>query len=90
MNTIALPSFAPEYPEAWADLIAFYQQVKQSLPGLTLAFEQLPFEVQLGIYLKFFEEEGVEIDLNNSTYPELPERVKEAFVLYDHLRRHSS
>ena len=91
MNTVSLPSFATEYPDAWADLASFYDQIKQSLKGLPdYSIDQLPFEIQLGIYLKFFDENGVDIDLDNSTYSELPERVKEAFVLYDHLRRHSS
>jgi hypothetical protein len=67
-------------PKAWKDFLSFYTSEFASYSFLNkVEFNQLPFEMQLGIFLKYFNENGIELDVCNTDYALLPDTITEAF-----------
>ena len=78
-------------PKAWQDFELFYlQEFKEFEFLIDLKITQLPFEMQLGILLRYFTDNGVEIDFCNTEYAQLPERIMEAFISHEKAISHYS
>jgi hypothetical protein len=78
-------------PKAWQDFVNFYQEEFKDYEFLkNLKVTQLPFEMQLGIFLKYFNENGVELDICNIEYLQLPESILEAFKTHEKVISHYS
>ena len=78
-------------PKAWQDFVKFYQEEFKDYEFLkSLEVTQLPFEMQLGIFLKYFNENGVELDICNTEYSQLPENIMEAFKTHEKVISHYS
>jgi len=78
-------------PKAWADFEDFYKTnypVYFSDPKLSS--EMLPFEMLLGLLLRYFIENGVEWDISNTDYNMLPETLLEVFENYEKVISHYS
>ena len=78
-------------PKAWDDFLNYYSKEFSALPSLNgISFTSMPFELQLGIYLKYFHANGVELDVCNTEYDLLPETITEAFNSYEKVISHYS
>lgn len=78
-------------PKAWDDFLNYYSSDFLSKPELkSIPFTSLPFEMQLGIYLKYFTENGVELDVCNTDFEVLPSSIEEAFTTYEKVISHYS
>jgi hypothetical protein len=78
-------------PKAWADFENFYQTNFPSYASdPKLHPEQLPFELLLGLLLRYFIENGVEWDVSNTEYAMLPETLLEVFENYEKVISHYS
>ncbi|MBO9700549.1 MAG: hypothetical protein J7604_10100 [Sporocytophaga sp.] len=80
-----------EAPTAWKDFEGFYSQNFNKLQFLNgISFEILPFEMQLGILLKYFTENAVEVDICNNDFDALPETFFDTFRTYEKVIAHYS
>ncbi len=78
-------------PKAWADFEAFYQtNFPDYFSDSKLQPENLPFELLLGLLLRYFIENGVEWDVSNTEYNMLPETLTEVFESYEKVISHYS
>jgi hypothetical protein len=78
-------------PKAWEDFVKFYK-TEFEIPAFLKNIEitQIPFEMQLGVFLKYFNENGVELDVCNTEYSLLPEHITEAFQTHEKVISHYS
>lgn len=78
-------------PKAWADFEKFYQTI---LPVYyvdnKLKPEEIPFEFLLGLLLRYFIENGVEWDISNIEFNELPSSLSDVFENYEKIISHYS
>ena len=74
-------------PNAWADFIEFYDT---NFGNTKLKIETLPFEFLVGVYLVFFSENGIEIDLGNIELQELENEIIKTFAWQEVNRNHFS
>lgn len=78
-------------PKAWGDFNKYYKNNFSVHPVLkSIDFKQLPFELQLGVFLKYFNENGVELDVCNTEYSLLPAMITETFQNYEKVISHYS
>lgn len=69
-----------EYPIAWQDFNDFHTSLCASSEFTTvLSFEKLPFEYQLGVFFRYFNENGIELDVCNIDYELIPSVIEENF-----------
>ncbi|HSZ72770.1 MAG TPA: hypothetical protein VK750_08835 [Cytophagaceae bacterium] len=69
-----------QYPRAWKDFEDFYGELKETYSYQeTLAFEHYPFEYQLGIFFRFFIDNGMELDVCNIEFEMIPAVIEENF-----------
>ncbi len=69
-----------EYPRAWQDFTDFHTELcKASNFVSSLQFEQYPFEYQLGIFFRYFNENGIELDVCNIEFELIPAVIEENF-----------
>jgi hypothetical protein len=78
-------------PKAWKDFEDFYASEYSSNEFLrNTEFINLPFEMQIGVFIKYFTDNGIEIDLSNSDLSILPDNVVEAFKIHENVISHYS
>jgi hypothetical protein len=78
-------------PKAWADFEDFYQTNHPAyFSDPKLNPENIPFEMLLGLLLRYFIENGVEWDVSNTEYGMLPETLLEVFESYEKVISHYS
>ncbi len=78
-------------PKAWADFENFYQvNFPTYFSDAKLNPEQMPFEMLLGLLLRYFIENGIEWDVSNTDYTLLPETLTEVFESYEKVISHYS
>jgi hypothetical protein len=78
-------------PKAWEDFKKFYSDNFGNLEPLKkIDFTTLPFEMQLGIFLKYFRENGVEPDVQNLDISELENTIADLFEDYERMTGHFS
>jgi hypothetical protein len=82
MNTIQLnfEHIKKEYPRAWQDFVDFHAALcNASNFSSSLRFEDYPFEYQLGVFFRYFNENGIELDVCNIEYDLIPSVIEENF-----------
>lgn len=82
MKTIQLniEHIQKEYPRAWQDFVDFHTELCQaSRFSSSIAFEQYPFEYQLGVLFRYFNENGIELDVCNIEFELIPAVIEENF-----------
>jgi hypothetical protein len=75
-------------PKAWNDFSHFAGKFNSFTSAND--FSSLPFEMQLGIYLSYLQENNVEIDLINPDMSVLEQTIKEAFINFEKVIGHYS
>jgi hypothetical protein len=80
-----------EYPRAWKDFEDFYQELNQTNSFKdTLSFEHYPFEYQLGVFIRFFHDAGMELDVCNIDFEMIPAAIEENFKGHNQAVAHYS
>jgi hypothetical protein len=87
MNNLA-QTLAQEAPKAWLDFTNYANQFNAYTSANDI--KQLPFEMQLGVYLRYLQENNVEIDLINPEMSVLESSIKDAFVAFEKVISHYS
>lgn len=78
-------------PTAWQDFLNFYKKEFSSYSFIKdIDFTHFPFEMQLGILLRYFKDNGVELDVCNTDYNFLPQIILDAFTTYEKVISHYS
>lgn len=78
-------------PKAWGDFNKFYSSEFATNASIkNINFIELPFEMQLGVLLKYFNDNGIEVDLSNTDLTILPEHFVEAFQTHEKVISHYS
>lgn len=91
MENLNINLISSESPKSWEDFLNFYKEEFNSVFFLkTIPFDQIPFEMQLGIFLKYFNKNGVELDVCNSEYEMLPSTITDAFRNFEKVISHFS
>ncbi|MBX9853682.1 MAG: hypothetical protein K2X86_18210 [Cytophagaceae bacterium] len=91
MEKINFESLQFQAPKAYDDFLDFSNEILSSSPfSKTVNINSLPFEMQLGFFLKYFNQNGIELDVCNTDFSLLPERIIEAFKEFEKVISHSS
>ena len=78
-------------PKAWKDVESFYQEnFSEFISKSQVTLDELPFEMMIGLLLKYFNENGVEWDVSNTEYEFLPDTLLEVFENYEKVISHFS
>ena len=79
-------SFATEIKEEFGKTWKYFQEYIEEQFEETneeIAFEALPFEYQLGVYVSFFNSVSTDVEMYSTDIEVLKEAVKEAFAQYE-------
>jgi hypothetical protein len=87
--TLNIEKLQQEFPKTWRDFSDFRISVNQTIVTPE-QFNTFPFEYQLGSFLHYFSDSGIDIDLNNYTFELLPSLIEEAFKLQENNISHYS
>ncbi|MCU0428571.1 MAG: hypothetical protein MUF42_01240 [Cytophagaceae bacterium] len=77
-------------PRAWVEICDFYQQKILSNGNVSTPLDQLPFELAMGVYYRFFIENALEWDLGNIPYEHLQDTLVDVFDHYEKSLSHFS
>jgi hypothetical protein len=88
--TLNIEFLQKEFPKTWKDFDDFHQQINKSPELSSLPFASLPFDWQLGVYLHYFLDSGIDLDISNAGYEFIPGLIEEAFRLQENNISHYS
>ncbi len=78
-------------PKAWADFSDFLEKhFGEFVKKHQLVFEDMPFEMQLGVYKMYFSENGVDFDTENLSLDELKQDLVVEFKNFENVVSHFS
>jgi len=78
-------------PISHKDFLTFYEEEFGQIPFLkNVAFDTIPFELQLGIFLKYFTKNGINLDICNTEYSLLPDMIMDTFKNFEKVIGHFS
>jgi len=86
-----IPSIKEQYPRAWKDFEDFNRELNE-IYGFKAEtpFDSYPFEYQLGIFLRFFTDLGMELDVCNIEFDLIPSVIEENFKGHNQAVAHYS
>lgn len=86
-----ISSIKSQYPRAWKDFEDFLEEVYKTY-GFTIpqSFESYPFEFQLGLFIRFFIDLGIELDVCNIEFEMIPSVIEENFKGHNQAVAHYS
>ena len=86
-----IPSIKEHYPRAWKDFEDFNQELNEIYGFKSeTAFEAYPFEYQLGVFIRFFIDLGMELDVCNIEFEMIPAVIEENFKGHNQAVAHYS
>jgi hypothetical protein len=89
---MTLKDIPQETPRTWKDFQLFYERLLQSA-GIKISeidFLKLPFEMQFGVYVSFFRESGLDVDVPQWDMEVLKVTICETFRLHENMMGHFS
>lgn len=88
--TLNIEDLQKEFPKTWKDFNEFHLAIIKSTNLLSIPFESLPFDWQLGAYLHYFLDSGIDLDISNAGYEFIPGLIVEAFRIQENNISHFS
>ena len=86
-----ISSIKEQYPRAWKDFEDFNQELNEAYGfRANTAFESYPFEYQLGVFIRFFIDLGMELDVCNIEFDLIPAVIEENFKGHNQAVAHYS
>ncbi len=84
-------SIKAQYPRAWKDFEDFCKELNEVYEfQANTEFESYPFEYQLGIFIRFFIDLGMELDVCNIEFEMIPAVIEENFKGHNQAVAHYS
>lgn len=82
---------ARDFPRSWAELNTFYNNYLKNddVPVLVLLL-QLPFPFQIGIWIDFFNENGIDLDVQSLNLALIEQSVFESLQILENSISHFS
>lgn len=79
-------------PKAWADFEKFYQEIIGSLSEeiKKINFLEFPFSMQFGVYIAYFQDNGMEMDVQTMNFEFIQTTVYEMFIAHERIMDHYS
>ena len=77
--------FKEDYAKAWKYFIEFYSSdyISYHPEFKDIDFEKLPFEMQFGVFIAFFNSINIDVDFYSNEMSALEESIKESFCTYE-------
>jgi len=88
--TLNIEVLQKEFPKTWKDFSDFHHEISNSKNLDYIPFENLPFDWQLGVYLHYFLDSGIDLDISNAGYEFIPGLIQEAFLIQENNISHYS
>lgn len=88
--TLNIEFLQKEFPKTWKDFNDFHQQTGKAKELAAIPFASLPFDWQLGVYLHYFLDSGIDLDISNAGYAFIPGLIEEAFRIQENNISHYS
>jgi hypothetical protein len=81
-----------ESPKAWAEFEKFYEDLSGhwAVSLNSIEFMSLPFEMQLGIFLSYFTDNSLDLDIQNTDTDTLKETIYDTFRVHENMMGHYS
>ena len=87
MNREELTKYSPAFIQ---DFDKYLQDSYQSLMQQPFDFFQLPAELQLGVYIKFLQENTIDLEIYNTSIEGIQESIIEGIKTYQNIAGHYS
>jgi len=88
--TLNIEILQKEFPKTWKDFNDFHNEIKKDPSLAHLPFSLFPFEWQIGVYLHYFLDSGIDLDISNAGYEFIPGLILEAFKIQENNISHYS
>jgi len=88
--TLNIEKLQKEFPKTWKDFNDFQLEISKSKNLSAFTFDSLPFDWQLGVYLHYFLDSGIDLDISNAGYEFIPGLIIEAFRIQENNISHFS
>ncbi len=88
--TVNIEFLQKEFPKTWKDFNDFYIETEKHDSLSSIPFKDLPFDWQLGVYLHYFLDSGIDLDISNAGYEFIPGLILEAFQIQENNISHYS
>lgn len=88
--TLNIEFLQKEFPKTWKDFNEFQLEISEAMGLAHIAFHSLPFDWQLGVYVHYFLDSGIDLDMSNAGYAFIPGLIQEAFRLQENNISHYS
>jgi hypothetical protein len=88
--TLNIEILQKEFPKTWKDFIDFHTEIKKDASLAQIPFSTFPFEWQIGVYLHYFLDSGIDLDISNAGYEFIPGLILEAFKIQENNISHYS
>ena len=91
LKDMTIQALPVQSPRAWEDFIIFYTKLEKE-NGLIqpLEFLNLPFEMQFGVFVSYFNDNGLDVDIQNWNIELLKTTICETFNLHENMMSHYS
>lgn len=91
MSTLNLAYIQVEAPNALEQFTAFYQESLQPYPKMKgVSIQDVPMEMLVGLFVRFFRENGMELDVSNFEFEDLPSVIEDNFKILQQTMQHFS
>jgi hypothetical protein len=91
MSTLNLAYIQVEAPNAWQQFTEFYQESLQAYPKMKgISIQDVPMEMLVGLFVLFFRENGMELDVSNFEFEDLSSVVEDNFKILQQTMQHFS
>ncbi|WP_299250912.1 hypothetical protein [uncultured Cytophaga sp.] len=88
--TVNIKNLQKEFPKTWKDFTDFHHTIHNSTNLSSIPFESLPFDWQLGVFIHYFLDSGIDLDILNAGYEFIPGLIQEAFKIQENNISHYS
>ncbi len=88
--TLNIEFLQKEFPKTWKDFNEFQLEISKAKDLTHILFDTLPFDWQLGVYLHYFLDSGIDLDISNAGYEFIPGLIQEAFRIQENNISHYS
>lgn len=88
--TLNIELLQKEFPKTWKDFNDFSHEISAAQQLSHIPFNTLPFDWQLGVYVHYFLDSGIDLDISNAGYEFIPGLIQEAFLIQENNISHYS
>lgn len=87
---IDFEKFQDYTPKVIEDFMEFYEEYFSDTGVSAEKFKTLPFEMQAGVFIRYFYENGIDIDFTSADMEDLADGIREALLEHEGVLNHFS